>query len=584
MDTGTAADASHGGTHRADGLTRRTFLAGLAACGLAPQWVLAAADGARTSATASGFPESVPLYTERFENWSGEFAFDGLPTCAPQSAEDVLAVARWAGATSHRLRPRGAMHGWSPLSTGPRAGGNRTNLVLADTRTHLTRMEITAAFGLPAVRVEAGALLEDLLAFVEAQGFGFTATPAVGAITIGGMLAINGHGAAIPALGERRVAGQTFGSMSNRILRLTAVVWSERRGRYVLREFDRTDPAIDALLVNLGRTFVVDVTLALEADRNLRCESHTGISADELFASPGSGGRDIASFLDRHGRIEAIWYPYTDYPWLKVWSISEKKPALARRVTGPYNYPFSDNLPAEVVGLVKKLVSGEPEVAPLFGRTMYAVSVSGLAATLSADLWGKSKNTMLFIKPTTLSVHEASSVVITRRDRVQRVIADFAAFYRSRIAAWKAEGRYPVNMPVEIRVTGLDHASDLGIDGARPAALSAIAPRDDRPEWDAAVWLGILTIPGTPGMFEFLREIEQWMRAHYDGSDACVRPEWSKGWAYTNDAGWSDRTILREAIPGAFPGCWGAAVRTLDALDPKGVFRSSTLDQIFPRA
>jgi FAD/FMN-containing dehydrogenase len=49
--------------------------------------------------------------------------------------------------------------------------------------------------------------------------------PAPGDITVGGMLAINAHGSAIPGTGETRQPGQTYGSLSNPILSLTTVVW-----------------------------------------------------------------------------------------------------------------------------------------------------------------------------------------------------------------------------------------------------------------------------------------------------------------------------------------------------------------------
>ena len=50
--------------------------------------------------------------------------------------------------------------------------------------------------------------------------------PAPGDITIGGALAIDAHGAALPANGETQVSGSTYGSLSNLVTSLTAVVWS----------------------------------------------------------------------------------------------------------------------------------------------------------------------------------------------------------------------------------------------------------------------------------------------------------------------------------------------------------------------
>ena len=85
-------------------------------------------------------------------------------------------------------------------------------------------------------------LLQDL----ENAGLGLTAHPAPGDITIGGALAIDGHGTAIPADGETIIPGHTYGSVSNLILSLTAVVWSASQRQYVLQTFGRSDPAIQS--------------------------------------------------------------------------------------------------------------------------------------------------------------------------------------------------------------------------------------------------------------------------------------------------------------------------------------------------
>jgi FAD/FMN-containing dehydrogenase len=570
-----------------NGITRRGFLGSLLAAGASAACTEPAsvAGGIPKSGATTPFPESVDLYREDFENWSGEIAIEGLQTFAPRSPEDVVAVANWAAQNGYVLRARGMRHNWSPLAVAATTTAD-TPLLLADTTQHLHRVELVAGPRGPAVRAEAGVLMEDLLGFLEQGGYGFTNVPCVGEITLGGALAIDGHGCSVPAAGETPVANQTFGSLSNRVLSLTAVAWDPDEQRYGLRTFDRTDLAIGPLLTHLGRAFITEVTLAVEPNANLRCVSYVDIPAAEMFAAPGSGGRDIASFLESAGRIESIWFPFTDAPWLKVWSVSPDKPPTSREVTAPYNYPFSDNIPDPIVDLANALVTGHPERAPEFGQTMLAVSRAGLLATQGLDLWGPSKNTQLFIKPTTLRITELSYAALTARADVQRVLSDFVAEFLRRRDAWAAQGRYPINMPVEFRVTGVDRASDIGLPGAREPVLSALAPRPDRPEWDSVVWLSILTLPGTPGLHEFLREMEQWMHGHYDGTFAALRPEWSKGWAYTNDAAWADPAVLekiREAHRAGRRGNadWDAAARQLSALDPAGIYRNAFLDELW---
>jgi Cholesterol oxidase, substrate-binding len=178
--------------------------------------------------------------------------------------------------------------------------------------------------------------------------------------------------------------------------------------------------------------------------------------------------------------------------------------------------------------------------------------------------------------------------VLTSRADVQQVIADFNAFYEDRVAAYTDGGNYPMNGPVEIRVTGLDVSGDVEVAGAASPQLSALRPRPDRPAWNVAVWFDILTMPGTPQSYQFYREVEQWMFGHYTGSYAAVRPEWSKGWAYTATAAWSDPTMLRTTIPDALRmgqsagDGWDAALSGLDAYDPYRVFGSAFLDALMP--
>lgn len=565
------------------GLTRRAFLASL----------LAAAGSAACQRSTSplslvgvgappDFPADITLYAEDYENWTREFSVPQLSTFAPRVPDEVVRVANWAAANGKRLRARGMRHAWSPLTITANTTAT-SGLVLADTTQHLNRVELVTYAGLPAVRVEAGVLIEDLLAFLEEHGYGFTATTAVGAVTLGGVMAINGHGSAVPAVGEAALPQQTYGSYPNRVLALTAVVWDPVQKAYVLKDYDRRDVDIGAMLTHLGRCFITEFTLALEPNQNLRCQSYVDISADEMFAAPGSGGRDIESFLNSAGRIETIWYPYTENPWLKVWSVSPEQPLTSRAVTAPYNYPFSDNIPDEITSLAQQMVTGDPSIAPQFGQTTYGVTVAGLAATASFDLWGPSKNTLQFIKATTIRVHEFSYAVLTRRDQVQRVIHEYTQEYLRRQQVYRDAGKYPVNMPVEYRVTGVDHAEDIGLPGAQPVTLSALHPHAGRPEWDTIVWLALLAIPGTPDAFPFFGEMEQWLLQHFDPADAIVRPEWSKGWAYQDHSAWAAPAMLDTVIPDlhrvgrSHSDNWDAAVATYKKLDPAGIFENDFL-------
>lgn len=218
----------------------------------------------------------------------------------------------------------------------------------------------------------------------------------------------------------------------------------------------------------------------------------------------------------------------------------------------------------------------------MLGNVQYDVAALGLVATLSADIWGPSRNTLLYLRPTTLRIGTNGYAVLTGRAQVQRVVAEFTAFYRERLSAYADRGQFPVNGSVEIRVTGLDDPADVGVDGARTPLLSALAPRDDRPEWDTAVWLNILTLPGTPHAEAFLSQMERFLLRTFDGEYAMTRVEWSKGWAYTRDAAWSDGEVLGAVVPSTFgEDGWSEVATALDRLDPHGVFGNAFLDRLF---
>jgi FAD/FMN-containing dehydrogenase len=503
-------------------------------------------------------------------------------TCAPGTAQDIVALANWAAAHGYRLRARGRMHGWSPLTVTSDTSC-ASPVVVVDTSS-------LGAMSIPepgVVRVQTGVTMDDLLAFLESNGYGMTATPAPGDLTVGGVLAIDAHGTAIPAAGENPVAGDCYGSLSNRILSLSAVVWDAASASFVLRTFERSDAQCAALLTHLGRAFLTEVTLSVRANYHLRCVSDLTIPATELFAAPAAAGaRSFASYVQTSGRVEAIWFPFTDKPWLKVWTLSPQQPPTSRLTTTPYNYPFADTVPKPVADLAGALVSGQWYLAPTFGQAQYTTAVAGLTATLSSDLWGLSKNLLLYVKPTTLRMFANGYAILTSAADIQRVVAEFTAFYQQRLLAYAAAGSYPVNGPVEIRVTRLDTAAGAAAAGAAPPALSAIRERADHPEWDVAVWLDVLTLPTTPDQGAFFRELEQFLFANYSGSYAAVRPEWSKGWAFTAAGAWTDPAVIGTTIPSAFRAgpdpTWDSAVNTLDALDPHRVFSNTFLDELVP--
>lgn len=577
------------------GLSRRGVLRAAAATGALGIPLGAAIAGASPAAAAPGLvPAAVPElpaglvpYLSPYINWAGEITHGGLWACAPRTGQDLADLANWARANGWRLRPRGKSHNWSPLTITP-STGHQAKVLLLDTTKHLTAMELTTPPpGAPgAVRAQTGVTLDTLMAFLAGHGLGVTNTPAPGELTLGGTLAIDAHGTSVPADGESARPGHTYGTLSNLVLSLTAVVWDAGQNAYVVKTFRRgTDEECEALATHLGRGLIVEAEIQAGEDIPLRCQSRVDLTADELFAAPGSAlaarGNTFADFMAESGRVEAIWFAFTDKPWLKVWSLSPQRPATSRPVHAPYNYPFSDLIPTPVSRLAGLLIGGSWFLAPAFGAAQYTVASTGLTATVAKDLWGPSHTLQFYLRPTTLRETANGYGILTRRADVQRVVSEFAGYYRRQLADWAAAGRFPINGQVEIRVGGLDQPGDSAAPGARPPLLSVVRPHPDHPDYDCVVWVDVLTQPTSPGAHEFYREMERFLMSTFDGTYALARVEWSKGWGYTDTAAWADREVIESAVPASYgTGQWAEAVSILDRLDPHRIFGNAFTDQL----
>ncbi|BCN67228.1 hypothetical protein RE943_07010 [Prescottella equi] len=552
--------------------------------------------------TPPNFPNDIALFQQAYQNWSKEIMLDATWVCSPKTPQDVVRLANWAHEHDYKIRPRGAMHGWTPLTV--EKGANVEKVILADTMTHLNGITVNTGGPVATVTAGAGASIEAIVTELQKHDLGWANLPAPGVLSIGGALAVNAHGAALPAVGQTTLPGHTYGSLSNLVTELTAVVWNG--STYALETYQRNDPRITPLLTNLGRCFLTSVTMQAGPNFRQRCQSYTDIPWRELFAPKGADGRTFEKFVAESGGAEAIWYPFTEKPWMKVWTVSPTKPdssnevgslgsagslvgkpPQAREVSGPYNYIFSDNLPEPITDMIGAINAGNPGIAPLFGPAMYEITKLGLAATNANDIWGWSKDVQFYIKATTLRLTEGGGAVVTSRANIATVINDFTEWFHERIEFYRAKGEFPLNGPVEIRCCGLDQAADVKVPSVGPPTISATRPRPDHPDWDVAIWLNVLGVPGTPGMFEFYREMEQWMRSHYNNDDATFRPEWSKGWAFGPDP-YTDNDIVTNKMRATYiegvptTENWDTARARYNQIDPHRVFTNGFMDKLLP--
>ncbi|QIO06604.1 cholesterol oxidase substrate-binding domain-containing protein [Acinetobacter shaoyimingii] len=581
---------------------KRDFLktmGGLAALGVVSAWIptqTVKAMQAVPTERLPDFPLDLQIVKRLYENWSGESRYEDAWTVVPTSQQQIIQTVNWAAKNGYKVRAKGMSHNWSPLMLDDQ--DKDLKVVLIDMASHINQVSIDPN-GI--VTAEAGIQMQDLVKKMEEHGRGFTSYPAPGDLTLGGVLAIDGHGTSIPAKNEEKEYAQTYGSVSNLVVSLTALVFDENTGQYAPKKFYRNDPEISAFLVNLGKALILSVELQTSKNHYLRCQSITSIHYKELFSQDKNAGRTFNHFLDEAGRIEAIWFPFTNYPWVKVWSVKEKRPLTAKIVNEPFNYKFAENLPKQMLDMIKQIATGSVYITPAFGKLQLSISTLGLngspiapfttlvtAGNLSLqsyDLWGPSKNLILYVKPSTLRVTANGYAILTSRDNVQKVIADFCDAYSKLVEQYEALGRYPMNGPVEIRVTGLDDPKDSIVKDAQIPALSAIKPCPDHPEWDCAVWLDILTLPGTSYAHEFYNEMETWICNRYQG-DSLVRPEWSKGWGYSRTKPWDNVDYFTTELPKVHAQgqpnhlTIAEAAKTLKKYDALDIYTSTILKKI----
>jgi hypothetical protein len=570
-------------------------------------------------AVPSDFPRGIPVKQETFENWALDIKVPDVWTCIPRTEDDVVRVCNWAVSAGFRVRPRGVMHTWSPLTV--TQGESTAKLMLVDTTKHLATVVgiEPAGDGKPArVVVQTGTTMNALMTALEqapggSNGFSFAHIPAPGNITIGGALAINAHGTAVPTPPNDDF-DTPYGSLSNQILAFKAVV-SKPDGpkgapEYVVQSFTRGEGDDRAFLTHCGRAFLLEVTLQVVENYNLRCQSFMNIPSGTLFAPPTADGPPAGSmgaYLEQSGRVEVIWFPAfpigpfpppPSYPWLKVWTVAKDQPTGSTLVTSPYNYPFSDNLPRVVTDILKDIVNGAPWLTPIFSATFAAITSAGLNGDLfspnATDLWGASKNTLLYVKDTTLRVTANGYAVLMKRAQVQQAVADFTTQFSSMLASFQKDQLWPINSPLEIRVTALDDPAKIVAPSGKPAGSPVISSLSIDPVvmengWDVACWFDVLTVipAGDPQRaFDFYAQLEQWFFTHF-GVGFRVCPEWSKGWAYLKSEGpWTNPAVIetiRETFTTGRPAddSWKWEVETLAKYDSGKLFYNPFLEELF---
>lgn len=275
--------------------------------------------------------QPIPRY--HWHNWN-----DNLRCTAdlyrPRGLHELRDAVRRA-ARHGRIRPLGASCSWSPLV--PTSGS------LIDL-SQLRGMYETSHDGAPAVRVEAGATVRDLVRFTRARGLTLISPTIYQDISIGGAIAVAAHG-----------TGLRTSTMSDEVVAMTLV---DARGD--LHHLSAADGELfDAARCSLGALGVVhDVTLRCWPEFHLHVEDRL-IDIDEVL----SGLSDI---LRTYEFLELYWFPFTDRMWCKMMSRTdqrERAASLANRLRLGFTYACTY---ASCNAVLPLLGRAAPELTPIF--------------------------------------------------------------------------------------------------------------------------------------------------------------------------------------------------------------------------
>jgi hypothetical protein len=549
---------------------------------------------ARSQPTPAGASDPFPNRV-LFEDWSEYTAVANVAYVVPETAEDVVVVCNTAVKIGYTVRALGHSHNWSPLIVRPPAPPV-PKVVLVDT-SKLNSMSAgvvdgQATFGTGTTLLAATQFLEQQNnhGASAAPGYSFLNMPTVGALTLGGILAVGGHGTSVP-FGAQQEPG-LMGCLSNMIVSFKAVTTDPTNpaSPYAIREFHRADADASAFLVHLGRAFITEVTLAAVPNYYLKLTNLFPSMADVMVKPPSPPAplpdTALASLLDAHGRVEVIWFPYQDKTWVQCNTRLPQKPTEPL-VPGPYNYEWMNGITWWESDILKAFFAEDPERVP------EAMKLEVLDAEANMDgttLYGTARDLEIYLTDNTLRMTSFGYVLQLPRAKVQAAAYGFYKGLTTLLDSYakKTPPQYPVNGAVEIRCTTIDLQAELAIAGAKPPALAATHSVDANDQTlDTVLWVDVLTFPDAPGSAQFFVDLENWTIKNWGaGNLGRLRPEWSKGWAYTTAGPWTNAALIKNWIPSVYNAAtdgltFAWAKQTLAKYDRANIFTNTFLDDLF---
>jgi hypothetical protein len=203
-------------------------------------------------------------------------------------------------------------------------------------------------------------------------------------------------------------------------------------------------------------------------------------------------------------------------------------------------------------------------------------------------LYGTARDLEIYVTDNTLRLTAFGYVLQLPRAQVQAAAYAFYNQVHTLLGEYEQKGKHPINGAVEIRATTIDDQAALSIAGAKPPALAATHSVDANDQsLDTVLWVDVLAFPDAPASVEFFMDLEQWTIKKWSAvNSGRLRPEWSKGWAYSKAGPWTNKQLIKEWIPAVYNRATDGltftwAKQTLAKYDNANIFSNTFLADLF---
>lgn len=496
---------------------------------------------------------------------------------------------------------RDRLHNWSPINLDLEPGGD-TVLYLSfqwistvyPGRKEL--LEVHKGPKLKAVRAYCGETVAHVGELANRHGLTPPILTAPHVLSLGGVLAISGHGSRLSdsdrtdAERQAGVIRDWPGTISASVDSATVITW--QNGRYEATRVQRGSDELGLAAACLGRVIVVDVTLRCLDDYSLVLR-YENPSPGQLFGAQPGANKSLEWYA-QNGAFEVL--AFRDLPWTpnRIYVAHWRNEGNNLN----WNHPAQNPL-ADLFGTVFSL--GLLDLMPWWLATMIARYKNNKEVDESpSNLPGPAAKMRMYATSDAPPVTASGYCLIIPRDKVQET-AEWAYNWSQRNLANHPNDAWGVHqyLTFETRCADLD---DHGLPpGAKPPLLSTAAPLaydangDPVPstEKHVVLWISVLSLNNGKskrgrGDFYYAMETELFQKAQQEGWR--VRPEWAKGWGYNRNRAWTwapsrYHQWFEQSWPGDENtyGSWKFACRIAWEMDPHGVLASAFHDKLLPR-